>query len=100
MLGQHRADAIGFRKAGMGPQHGCARPLPENALYRIGIGMRVQEDFVFFRELHDLAEYLAIGILAEDMKFADPGISALFQATFQLKLMLSRYTARNVCRMA
>ena len=74
MLGQHRADASGFRKAGMGPQHGCARPLPENALYRIGIGMRVPEDFVFFRELHDLAEYLAIGILAEDMKFADPSL--------------------------
>src|SRR2546430_13818936 len=48
---QHLRDALGRLEAGVRPKDARLRPLPEQALHRVDVGVRVQEKVLLAREL-------------------------------------------------
>ena len=76
------------------------RVLLEVALDRVGVGMRVQEDPVLLRELHDAAHHGQVGIGAEDVELADRDVAVALEPLLEVRNRRSRRAPRCRCRRA
>jgi hypothetical protein len=74
VLAQHLGDALRALEAGMRPQDAGLRPLLEQALDCIDVGMRMQEQIVFPGQLHHPARNRQIGVGAIEVELADTDV--------------------------
>ena len=85
VLGKHGAHVVGLVEARMGPQHARVRVLLEDALHRVGIGMRVQKDLALLGQFHQPPHHGQVGVRAEHVKLADAGVGVGFQPGFHVR---------------
>ena len=85
VLGEHGAHVVGLVETRVRPQDARVRVLLEDALHRVGIGMRVQKDLALLGQLHQAPHHGQIGVRAEHVKLADAGVGVGLQPGFHVR---------------
>ena len=79
VLAQHLAHALGAVEARVRPEDARLRALPEQALDRVDVGVRMQEQVVLFRQRDHAPRHRQIGVGAVQVELADGDIAVASQ---------------------
>ena len=84
VLAQHVAHLARALESGMRPQDARCGILPEQSLDGVDIGVRMQVQPVFPRELHQPSRNRQVGIRAVEVEFADRGVAIFFEPLVEI----------------